>query len=203
MRQFVSNLLIFPDVTPNSDGNGNVTAGTIGGQWQSQVYVKDYYNLGALAHEFNHLLDESAFQDLLASEGVLYHHDSRRWQVEAYDKDPWVPTWYSRSSWAEDFADAGRWALSEMAHQGGGKLAQYSSNWVNARNQFLEHINRFKTLLFPGSGRCTGKVSSSQPVRMDNGQPTGSGTRKPVEDGVPEIPKPNTPPVRYVYPSRD
>lgn len=184
-RQFISNLLIFP-------ASVDTSAYTYG-NWLASSYNPGYLTIGVMAHENTHILDVAALKDLIASDGLAagtpYSNTSHWWG--AYNKDPSVPTPYSNSNWAEDFADTGRWWLSDHVHSGG--LAAYSSRSTEIANQLGNYRARLESIIFPSNGRCTGKVDTSQAVLMS----TGGTKRKrgmapaPVSTlegaGVPEI----------------
>lgn len=192
MRQYIANLLILPD-------NINTCAYTWGGEFQSSSYNPGCFTVGVVAHESSHLLDQSALKSVAGSGA---YSSTTHWSG-AYDKDTAVPTAYADTDWAEDFAETGRAALSNVVHPGG--LAAYSSQVSKIANQLGNYQGRLQGIIFPTGGRCTGKVSSTQALMMSNGQPGKRWAGNPPSTGlegtgVPEIEKPeNVTAVQYVY----
>lgn len=126
---------------------------------QASTYTADCLDVGVLVHEMAHILDAVILRNVTTG-GWVYSR-TVNWQ-RAYDKDTAVPTNHARSNWQEDFADAGRFALSHMVHPGG--LADYSSRWTEIANQIEEFRARFQTIIFPSGKMCTYKTASSKPV---------------------------------------
>lgn len=84
--------------------------------------------------------------------------------TSALGNDTAVTTPYARSSLEESFADAGRWAMSDLTTPGG--LDGFSSGWGACRNQIREYERWLGEVVFPKWGECTGKVASSPAVEV-------------------------------------
>ncbi|KAK8129760.1 hypothetical protein PG999_002140 [Apiospora kogelbergensis] len=157
-------------------------------------------SIGVAAHEFSHILDA-----MIGSRrhGNKKLSDSPKW-IQFYQNDTMVPTSYvastlsnNRTSLVEDFADSGRWAMSNMARartqasnqpphardgSGGDPfsfqnrtmranlLADYSANWTECQSQITGYRKLLEDLIFPPGGRCTGKAATSDAVNTTTGQ---------------------------------
>ncbi|KAK3369505.1 hypothetical protein B0T24DRAFT_722395 [Lasiosphaeria ovina] len=156
MRQHVANLVILPGRT--SDATAAYTRGSV------LVFTPSFFKLGVLFHEFTHILDMVALQGVVTSHGYAEgtaFSETKLW-TRAYGNDSAVPTAYARTSWQEDFADAGRWALSDMTHAGG--LSVYSPGWRACAHQIAAYKAWLGELVFPRGGVCSGKVDTSPAV---------------------------------------
>ncbi|KAK8086523.1 conidiation-specific protein (con-13) protein [Apiospora phragmitis] len=207
MRQHVAQVILAPEsyykIRP---GIAAETRGT------TTVFLSAM-SLGIAVHEFSHILDA-----VIGSQQHLYQlyklSSLPEWK-EFYDSDTKVPTVYAASSLVEDFADAGRWAMSNMArsrtHQdqtasrdGSGRLsvqdsrttasmdqlAVYSADWKSCRNQIAGYRALLEDVIFPPGGRCTAKTPTSDAVDVKIGQyakynQMGAGRLKLRSVGVP------------------
>ncbi|KAH8896619.1 hypothetical protein GQ53DRAFT_639409 [Thozetella sp. PMI_491] len=113
MRQYVRNLIAMPT-------SSNV-AYTVGAY---TVVFGDWFHIGTMAHEFTHILDTVALTQYVTTPGSPFSNTAR-WQSQE-NKDTALPTGYAASSWQEDFAEAGRVALTDMIVSGG--LASINPN---------------------------------------------------------------------------
>ncbi|KAK3368426.1 hypothetical protein B0H63DRAFT_497720 [Podospora didyma] len=158
MRQHVSNVLILPGRADAISSAAAYTRGSV------LVFAPSFFKLGVLVHEFTHILDMVSLQSVVRANGYAEGTPFSRTKMwtSAYGNDTNVPTPYSRITWQEDFADAGRWAMSDMTHRGG--LAAYSAGWTGCRHQIAAYKAVLGNLIFPGSGRCFGKIDTSRPV---------------------------------------
>jgi len=95
--------------------------------------------------------------------------------TSALENDTAVTTPYARVSLEESFADAGRWALSDLTTPGG--LNSFSPGWRACRNQIREYERWLGDLVFPKQGTCTGKVEGSEAVEI----PVKDKKKKPGE----------------------
>jgi|SRR3569833_863962 len=154
MRQYLQNIIAMP-VSSN-------VAYTVGGY---TVFFGDWWHLGTMAHEFSHVLDLLALEQYVSQPGDEPFSDTARWQTPQ-NKDKALPTSYAASSWQEDFAEAGRVALTDMVVQGG--LAGINPNASQIQSQVDTYEQYLKAIMFPSSERCTGKAASTAPVPISN-----------------------------------
>ncbi|KAK4135257.1 hypothetical protein BT67DRAFT_494076 [Trichocladium antarcticum] len=151
MRQYIDNLILLPPVSNTTTAEpppeplpaAYTRTATI-------VVAHPHLNLGILLHEAAHILDtlSPALQQLQDvgpdadtnsktnnnnnNNNNTPFSDSPLWQAVVAG-DAALPTAYARTSWQEDFADAVRWAVSYMVHDGG--LRGYSAGWAGCRGQ--------------------------------------------------------------------
>lgn len=154
MRQYLANLVIVP---------GSKTAYTRG---TVSTFFPQYFDLGVACHEFSHILDSVALKDAVVDAGYPAgspFSETAMWQG-AYEKDSAVPTEYARTNWVEDFADSGRYAISDITHPGG--LAARNPSWTTIRNQIGAYRGRLEKVIFPSGGKCTGKIDTTKAVPM-------------------------------------
>ncbi|KAL8381961.1 hypothetical protein RB595_005967 [Gaeumannomyces hyphopodioides] len=169
MRQWTGNILFLPA--------GSTTAFQLA---SSVVFTKDMHNLGVAAHEFTHVLDEFALADVVEEKGYkpgTRYSETSMW-ADAYNRDSATATPYGRKGWVENFADAGRFALSDMTTRGG--IISHHSNWSGVATQNADYRRRLERIIFPEGlprgGLCTGKVPSSPAVWKSTG-------KEPFADG--------------------
>jgi len=182
MRQFVSNLVILPDSIGNKKGTAAADKALAGAAAYTRgsvmAYSPSYFKLGVLIHEFTHILDKMALRDEVEKQGYpagTHFSETPAWEA-AYRNDTAVPTPYSRVALPEDFADAGRWAISSITHEGG--LDAYSSGWRGCEAQ-IETYKRFLAhIIYPPSGSCTDKIDTSKPVPVPIRSPADAGDKK-------------------------
>ncbi|KAK0639864.1 hypothetical protein B0T16DRAFT_361514, partial [Cercophora newfieldiana] len=158
MRSYVSNLLILPSPAPGVSHAAAYTRGSV------LVFTPTYFRLGVLFHEFAHILDMSALRPTLAAHGYASDKpfsNTALW-TKALANDSALPTPYARSTLAEDFADAGRWAMSDMLSGGG--LAEFSAGWEACGHQIRTFEMWMGDAIFPKGGRCVAKMASSEAV---------------------------------------
>ncbi|KAK0622672.1 hypothetical protein B0T14DRAFT_428841 [Immersiella caudata] len=158
MRSYVSNLMILPSPAPGLADAAAYTRGSV------LVFTPSYFRLGVLFHEFVHILDISARRSAVIAHG--YEPDkpfsnTALW-TRALANDSALPTPYARSTLQENFADAGRWAMSDMTSAGG--LAEFSEGWEGCRHQIRAFEMWMKDVIFPKGGRCVAKMASSEAV---------------------------------------
>ncbi|KAK0631010.1 hypothetical protein B0T17DRAFT_590320 [Bombardia bombarda] len=164
MRQHVSNLLVLPSKSPLLKTAAAYTRGSV------LVFTPTFFKLGVLFHEFTHIMDTAApaLQDAVRSQAGKYPPGTPFSRTElwaaAVGKDSALPTPYAGTTWQEDFADAGRWAMSDMTHAGG--LGVYSAGWTACRNQIGAYEAWMGGIIFTRDGMCTGKVPSSRAVEV-------------------------------------
>ena len=160
MRQYAANSVILPPHSPHvaAYARGSVLA-----------FSPGYFRLGVLVHEYSHILDTTALRHVVASYGYPEGTPFSRTQMWSWviDNDTAVPTPYARSSLPEDFADAGRWAMSHITHRGG--LAAYSDGWYGCRAQVYSYQSWLADTIFTPYGRCTRKVDTTEPLRVERG----------------------------------
>ncbi len=155
MRQYVANIIIFP--TQIAD----VAAYTRG---SVLAFSPAFFKIGVLVHEFTHILDMVALAHVVSSagypEGTPFSTTPMwTWSV---DNDTAVTTPYAQTNMPENFADAGRWAMSSLTHYGG--LGEYSDGWEGCRTQIHCYVGWLGSTIFPRGKYCTGKVESSEAV---------------------------------------
>ncbi|KAK5659456.1 hypothetical protein OQA88_657 [Cercophora sp. LCS_1] len=162
MRQFIANLVILPSSVPSSPSAVAYTRGSV------LVFTPSFFKLGVLFHEITHILDTTApsLQRAIVERGYAEGTPFSRtalwtWAVA---NDTAVPTPYARSTLQEAFADAGRWAMSDMVSKDG--LEAFSTGWEGCRHQIRAYERWLGDVVFTRGGVCTGKVDSSVPVRM-------------------------------------
>ncbi|KAK4223663.1 hypothetical protein QBC38DRAFT_502973 [Podospora fimiseda] len=168
MRQYISDVVLLPgDVKPISDSEEKeVLQAAAYTRGAVLVFTPDYFKLGVLFHEITHILDTTALRRFLLSHSyniTTPFSETKFWQ-QAYGNDSAVPTPYSKASWQEDFADAGRWAMSHYSRKRG--LAEYSLGWKRCRTQIAAFQAWMGGIIFPRDGKCTGKVAGSKAVRV-------------------------------------
>ncbi|KAK0711908.1 hypothetical protein B0H67DRAFT_492008 [Lasiosphaeris hirsuta] len=159
MRSHVANLIILPGPAPGLEDAAAYTRGSI------LAFTPSYFRLGVLFHEFTHILDMVALQGAVASRGYpdgtpFSRTHLWKWAIQ---NDTAVPTPYARATLEEDFADAGRWAMSDMT-RGGRGLADYSAGWAECRNQIWGYEAWLGEVIFPAGGVCVGKIAGSEAV---------------------------------------
>lgn len=78
----------------------------------------------------------------------------------------------TRRQWVENFADAGRFAMSDMTTRGG--IISSNSNWSGLAAQNANYRQRLERVIFPEGfprgGLCTAKVPSSPAVLKSTGR---------------------------------
>ncbi|KAK8038727.1 conidiation-specific protein (con-13) protein [Apiospora rasikravindrae] len=186
MRQHVAHVILAPE--SYSKQKPSIAAETKGATTAFLLSM----SLGIAVHEFSHILDA-----VVGSQRPLKRSlsNSPQWK-DFYDNDTKVPTDYAATSPVEDFADAGRWAMSNMAreraqHQnqylsrdddGGGRLffrnrtiranqlAIYSADWKAWKSQIAGYRTLLEHLIFPGGAKCTAKTCTSVAVNATTGQ---------------------------------
>ncbi|KAK0666561.1 hypothetical protein QBC41DRAFT_397971 [Cercophora samala] len=164
MRQYVANLVILPGAIDSGEGATVQAAAYTRGS--VLVFSPTYFKLGVLFHEITHIMDMVALAPFLESQGFpegTPFSRTKYWKY-AYGNDTAVPTPYSRASWQEDFADAGRWAMSHISRYRG--LAEYSKGWEACRTQIRAFQWWMMPMIFPKKGICTGKVEGGQAVKV-------------------------------------
>ncbi|KAK8134424.1 conidiation-specific protein (con-13) protein [Apiospora sp. TS-2023a] len=135
MRQYVAQVILAPEsYAKQRVGIGAET-------WGASTAFLSEMNLGVAVHEFSHILDLVVGSGPNATEQHMLSNSSS-W-IEFYNNDTKVPTDYAATaandslvkqqkiSLVEDFADAGRWAMSNMV-----RVRTYRSQNQN-RNQSL------------------------------------------------------------------
>lgn len=160
MRQYLSNLVILPGDSADVKGSAAYTRGTV------MVFTPSFYKLGVLFHEFSHILDAAAITEAVVAQGLTAgkRFSSTPLWKDAFDNDTHVPTAYAKMSYQEDFADIGRWAMSDMTHSGG--LTAYSRGWKGCQSQISSYRSHLADVIFTKDHKCVGKVESSEAVPM-------------------------------------
>lgn len=164
MRQYVANLVILPG--PIDGGQGSTIQAAAYTRGSVLVFSPTYFKLGVLFHEITHIMDMVALAPFLESQGFpegTPFSRTKYWKY-AYGNDTAVPTPYSRASWQEDFADAGRWAMSDISRYRG--LREYSKGWGACRTQIRAFQWWMMPKIFPKKGICTGKVEGGYAVKV-------------------------------------
>ncbi|EJT78421.1 hypothetical protein GGTG_03522 [Gaeumannomyces tritici R3-111a-1] len=163
MRQWTGNILFLPA--------RSTTAFQLG---SSVTFTKALHNLGVAAHEFTHVLDAFALADYVQANGYkpgTRYSETSMW-ADAYNRDSATATPYGRTNWVENFADAGRFAMSDMTTQGG--IISRHSNWSGIATQNANYRRRLEHIIFPEGfprgGLCTGKVPGSPAVWKSTGE---------------------------------
>ncbi|KLU82215.1 hypothetical protein MAPG_01290 [Magnaporthiopsis poae ATCC 64411] len=163
MRQWTGNILFLPV--------GSTSAYQLG---SSIVFSKNMYTLGVAAHEFSHVLDQFALADLVEKKGYnlgTRYSETSMW-ADAYNNDSATATPYGRTNWVENFADAGRFAMSDMTTRGG--IISSYGNWSALAAQNADYRQRLERVIFPEGfprgGLCTAKVPSSPGVLKSTGK---------------------------------
>ena len=154
MREYVANLVANP--------TANAVAYTVGAY---TVIFGDWFHLGTMAHEFTHILDLLALEEYVSDPGSQPFSDTSYWQTPQ-DLDSALPTAYAASSWQEDFAEAGRVALSDIVVPGG--LAGINPNSSQIQWQVGTYKDYLEDTIFPAGETCTGKAASSPPVPVSS-----------------------------------
>ncbi|KAK4160696.1 hypothetical protein QBC43DRAFT_292709 [Cladorrhinum sp. PSN259] len=170
MRQYISNLVLLPgNAAPVPAGSGETTENLIAAAYTRGavlVFTPSYFKLGVLFHEITHILDSATLRPFLLAHAyppaTPFSH-TKFWK-QAYGNDSAVPTPYSKASWQEDFADAGRWAMSHYSRKRG--LAEYSRGWRGCRTQIAAFQAWMGDIIFTRDGKCSGKVAGSKAVRV-------------------------------------
>jgi len=167
MRQYLSNIVMLPGPATNG-----ACAYTWTVSWGSYTtFAKGCLTLGVASHEFTHIMDTVALKDVVVANGYPAGtpYSSTANFFGAYKKDSSVPTDYSHTAWAEDFADTGRVAMSDMTHAGGLASNRYTTGWAQIANQIGNYEARLKSIIFPSGGRCTAKIDTTQAVSVTTG----------------------------------
>lgn len=128
------------------------------------VFTPSFFKLGVLFHEFTHILDSAAITEAVVAQGFapgMPFSKTKRWK-EAFDNDTHVPTAYAKMNYQEDFADIGRWAMSDMTHSEG--ISAYSTGWRGCEHQISSYRSYLADVIFTKDLRCVGKVESSTAV---------------------------------------
>jgi len=150
MRQWVQNLITVPETPDIAYSVGAYTV--ICGNWA---------NVGTLAHEFTHIMDLVALTDYVNQPYADLFSSQKRWQ-DPQARDLAVPTWYAATAWVENFAEAGRVALSDMVVSGG--LASINKNASQVANQISVFEQYSKGIMFPPGKTCTTRIISTDSV---------------------------------------
>ncbi|KAK0737248.1 hypothetical protein B0T21DRAFT_401278 [Apiosordaria backusii] len=164
MRQYIANLVILPGAT-EAGQNATIQAAAYT-RGSVLVFTPTYFKLGVLFHEVTHIMDMVALAPFLQQQGFpegMPFSRTKYWKY-AYGNDTAVPTPYSRASWQEDFADAGRWAMSHVSRFRG--LREYSKGWEACRTQIEAFEWWMMGRIFLKKGICTGKVEGGEAVRV-------------------------------------
>jgi len=191
MRQWVQNLITLPETPDIAYSVGAYTV--ICGNWA---------NVGTLAHEFAHVMDLVALVDYVPRPYLDIFSGQDAWRTPQ-TRDRAIPTWYAGTAWVENFAEAGRVALSDMVVPGG--LASINPNASQIANQISNFEKYNKGIIFPPGKTCTTRIASTDPVPVSN-------SAKPVVlvsgvasnfGGIPviELPRNVTYP-KYVHPQK-
>lgn len=112
-----------------------------------------------LAHEMSHGLD---YMDLESYDSPFSDTDAWR---NSYHRDSAVPSDYSRTNFAEDFAEAGIVGVYDKVVPGG--IASIEPNWQAIKHQYTTYQKFVGDSILPG-GRCNVRVTNSATVRMDD-----------------------------------
>ncbi|KAK4184754.1 hypothetical protein QBC35DRAFT_40221 [Podospora australis] len=165
MRQYISNLVILPGASNKGGSPGMQAAAYTRGS--VLTFAPTFFKLGVLFHEITHIMDLVALEPFLRNqgypEGTPFSH-TKYWKY-IYANDTSVPTPYSRASWQENFADAGRWAMTHFSRRRG--LSEYSKGWRGCQAQIYGWEQWMGGKVFPRGGRCTGKVHSGKAVWVE------------------------------------
>ncbi|KAK3984170.1 hypothetical protein QBC44DRAFT_375481 [Cladorrhinum sp. PSN332] len=167
MRQYVSNLVLLPgNATPISGTGETQVLAAAYTRGAVLVFTPSYFKLGVLFHEITHILDTASLRSFLVAHSypITTPFSQTKFWKQAYGNDSAVPTPYSKASWQEDFADAGRWAMSHYTRKKG--LAEYSRGWRGCRTQIAAFQAWMGDVIFPEGGKCTGKVAGSKAVKV-------------------------------------
>lgn len=158
MRQYLSDLVILPGASTDVENSAAYTRGT------TMVFTPSFFKLGVLFHEFTHILDAAAITEAVVAQGFTAGNRfslTPSWK-DAFDNDTHVPTAYAKMSYQEDFADVGRWAMSDLTHAAG--LAAYSRGWTGCQYQILSYKSYLAEVIFTKDMKCSGKVEASEAV---------------------------------------
>ncbi|KAK4450925.1 hypothetical protein QBC34DRAFT_60612 [Podospora aff. communis PSN243] len=175
MRSYISNLLILPSTAPGMKHVAAYTRGSV------LVFTPSYFRLGVLFHEFSHILDNYALRTTVVAHGYKANEafSSTAMWTRALLNDSALPTPYARSTLQENFADAGRWAMSDMTSAGG--LAEFSKGWEGCKHQIRTFEQWMGEVIFPKGGRCVVKKGSSEavlvPMGVESAAPVGGRPR--------------------------
>ncbi|KAM7197428.1 hypothetical protein V8F20_006573 [Naviculisporaceae sp. PSN 640] len=166
MRQYLANLVILP----SASGSREMAKAAAYTRGAVMVFTPSHFKLGVIFHELSHILDTFSLSSYIVSQGLgnstTPFSQTFLWK-SAYTNDTHVPTPYARTSFKEDFADIGRWTMSDIAHRpADGGLSLYSSGWEGCKWQIQCFKQFMVPIIFTQTGRCTGKVRSSKPVPM-------------------------------------
>ncbi|KAM7210515.1 hypothetical protein V8F06_014103 [Rhypophila decipiens] len=191
MRQYLANLVILPTFKGSKE-MAKAAAYTRGAV---MVTSPTFFKLGVLFHEFTHILDTIALSSYIVAQKLgtpgTPFSDTKIWKA-AYENDTHVPTAYAKMTMQENFADVGRWGMSDIVHSDhaqegpahgsvGAGLQSYSAGWEGFRYQVWAFRKFLGPVIFTATGKCTGKVRTSPPVpapmAMDRVM-FGSGVRK-------------------------
>jgi hypothetical protein len=171
MRVHVSHIVVIPD------GNFSFAAYTRG---TVTTFQSAYLAPGVAAHEFTHILDVVALAGFVNASGYAAgtpFSETDTWAC-AIGNDTNTPTPYAKTNVHEDFADAGRWALSNMT-LGDGGLGVYIANYSRyIGNQIGTYQGLLQQVIFNHSadGMCQSKVLGSKPVLKNTGYAANNST---------------------------
>ncbi|KAK3331803.1 hypothetical protein B0T19DRAFT_438686 [Cercophora scortea] len=173
MRQYASHIVILAE--PHPEHWGAYVMGTV------ITVFPGSFTLGVLMHEFSHILDLVVLQPYVADlkeypPGTSFSA-TRQW-AEAIGNDTAVPTDYARTNVVEDFADVGRWAISDLVHRGG--VGKYTRGWVGFKHQMYVYERLLCNIIFPKKEVCTIRAyDTSDPVaigELQDGDAKPNGT---------------------------
>lgn len=124
MREFATHPILVPDFPSEGLAAYTVSTGPV-------VFDSDGLRQYIMAHELSHQLDWHARSDI-SSDAFSSTGD---WQ-DNYNQDSAVVSEYARSSWAENFAEAGVIGIYDKLVEGG--FGAIQSNWNDVRSCTME-----------------------------------------------------------------
>ncbi|KAK7920600.1 conidiation-specific protein (con-13) protein [Apiospora marii] len=169
MRQYVTHIILAPgSYAKKRVGIGAETLNA------STAFLSEM-SLGVAVHEFSHILDAVVGSDQPNSAEQRFLSSSSKW-IEFYNKDTKVPTDYAataandslvkqhRISLVEDFADAGRWAMSNMVRE----RTYQTQNHSHSQPLVLSHRGPGRRFFFFRNSSSSSSVTTAPPVMLAN-----------------------------------
>lgn len=140
--------------------------------YPGDIMVEDRPLVRILAHEMSHSLDYLALQQF----GFPFS-DTAIWR-DSYDLDRAVPSDYSRTNFAEDFAESGIVGVYDKVVPGG--IKSIEPKWPAIFHQYTTYQGYLGDNILPG-GQCRNRIANSETV------PKGGSDDAAIRMG----PKPN------------
>ncbi|KAL1868222.1 hypothetical protein VTK73DRAFT_3784 [Phialemonium thermophilum] len=150
MREYIRHISHYPGAL-----NGAAAATNSG---DNIAVGGDSMQMAILAHEISHSLDSHALQQYASGQFSL----SSIWR-DNYNQDSRVPTDYSLTAWAEDFAETGVVGIFDRVVPGG--LGSINPNWHDIFHQYATYQGYLGNIIPPAhKSQCTSRLANSPPV---------------------------------------